>query len=257
MMYKSFRSLSFLLFFSFLFLCCNSEDSVTNPKEKKEIKTSVNIKFLGHSSFLITTPDSLSIITDPFGNTVSFLKWNDTTSADIVTVSHSHADHNQSGLIKGNPIILKDGKTDTIGTVKITAFETQHGKLGTQVMGNNWIYIFRIGELKIVHLGETGSFDNPEIINAVRGADVLLVPVGQVASVSFEEIKKLADTTGANIIIPHHFSPNKQQLYHNSSTLAEFEDYIRPEIKISYMDFLNVSSKMEKQVVVLKAMFSR
>ena len=68
----------------------------------------MKVKWLGHASFLITSEDGIKIITDPY-ETSEGLKYGEITeSADIITCSHEHGDHNNVGAVQGNPQIVKD-----------------------------------------------------------------------------------------------------------------------------------------------------
>jgi L-ascorbate metabolism protein UlaG (beta-lactamase superfamily) len=54
--------------------------------------------------------DSIStrIIADPFGNSIpGFYYSPDSLFADIVTVSHGYADHNQIATVHGSPLVLR------------------------------------------------------------------------------------------------------------------------------------------------------
>ena len=62
----------------------------------------MKIKWLGHATFLITSDAGVRIITDPYKTSDSFTYGEITESADVVTVSHEHGDHNNVGLAAGN-----------------------------------------------------------------------------------------------------------------------------------------------------------
>ena len=72
----------------------------------------IQIKWFGHSFFQITTSSGTRIITDPFG-AMGFPMpevW-----PHVVTVGREHGNHNNVGLAKGNPLILrglKEGGSD-------------------------------------------------------------------------------------------------------------------------------------------------
>ena len=74
----------------------------------------MKIKWLGHSSFLITSDSGVKIITDPYkpGNGIKYGAINE--AADIVTVSHDHFDHCNVSEVQGNPTVVK-GSTDAKG----------------------------------------------------------------------------------------------------------------------------------------------
>ena len=48
----------------------------------------MNIRWLGHSSFLITTDAGVRILTDPFDESVGYPVPH--VEADVVTISHEH-----------------------------------------------------------------------------------------------------------------------------------------------------------------------
>ncbi len=69
----------------------------------------MTIKFLGHACFLITSSSGVRIITDPyepgsFGGQIGYGPI--TEEADMVLVSHDHADHNYVQEVAGNPIMV-------------------------------------------------------------------------------------------------------------------------------------------------------
>ena len=81
----------------------------------------MTIKFLGHATFLITSEDGLRIMTDPYdpgGYGGQFRYRPITDAADIVTVSHDHADHNYPQGVPGSPVALTSS-----GEVRGISFE--------------------------------------------------------------------------------------------------------------------------------------
>ncbi|MFC1860973.1 MBL fold metallo-hydrolase [Chloroflexota bacterium] len=54
----------------------------------------MKIQWLGHASFLITSSAGVKIITDPYATSARLTYGEINESADIVTVSHEHGDHN-------------------------------------------------------------------------------------------------------------------------------------------------------------------
>ena len=60
----------------------------------------MKIRYLGHSSFLMTSGAGVAVVTDPYAPEVGFKMPN--VSADIVTVSHRHYDHDNVKAVDGN-----------------------------------------------------------------------------------------------------------------------------------------------------------
>ncbi|MEK7065566.1 MAG: MBL fold metallo-hydrolase, partial [Patescibacteria group bacterium] len=58
----------------------------------------MEITYLGHSSFKLRGK-TVTVVTDPFDTIAVGIKLPKHTSADIVTVSHHHADHDQVQLV--------------------------------------------------------------------------------------------------------------------------------------------------------------
>nr|WP_231035318.1 MBL fold metallo-hydrolase [Pectinatus frisingensis] len=58
------------------------------------------IKWFGHSCFLITADNGVSILTDPFDGTIGYKMLE--VAADIVSTSHEHFDHNYIQGVQGD-----------------------------------------------------------------------------------------------------------------------------------------------------------
>jgi len=111
----------------------------------------MNIKYLGHSSFLITSDTGMKIITDPY-ETGGGLNYGEIKeSADIVTVSHDHSDHNNAAAVQDNPQVVR-------GAAKVKGMEfkgisTYHDEAQGGQRGKNTILCFGVDGIKVCHLG--------------------------------------------------------------------------------------------------------
>jgi L-ascorbate metabolism protein UlaG (beta-lactamase superfamily) len=61
----------------------------------------VTIQWLGHSSFLITTPAGIMALTDPHSWQPSLL------SPNVITISNDHPTHNQARSVPGSARVLR------------------------------------------------------------------------------------------------------------------------------------------------------
>ena len=165
----------------------------------------MKIKWLGHASFLITSDTGTRIITDPYttGGNLSYGEIRE--SADIVTVSHEHGDHNNASAVKGNPVLVnKAGNTEVKG-VNFTGIPTAHDNEGGKLRGNNLIFCFEVDGIKVCHIGDLGHHLD-EIQTAELGKiDILLIPVGGNYTIDAEVASRVADKLSPRIIIPMHF----------------------------------------------------
>ncbi|MGQ9705503.1 MAG: MBL fold metallo-hydrolase [bacterium] len=168
----------------------------------------MKIEFLGHSTFLITTKDTIRIITDPyesgaFGGALRYKPID--VEADIVTISHSHADHNHHKAVKGNPTIVKDAGEHTVKDIKIEGLNSYHDKSKGSERGKNIIYMIEAERLKLAHLGDLGCEPPIDIIERLKNLDVLIIPVGGTFTIDADEAKQLIDMINPKLVIPMHF----------------------------------------------------
>ncbi|MDP2727547.1 MAG: MBL fold metallo-hydrolase, partial [Dehalococcoidia bacterium] len=78
----------------------------------------MKIKWLGHASFLIVSDKGTRIITDPyesggFGGTFNYGPIRE--EADVVVISHEHADHNHLAGLPGSPQVVRGAGTHSAG----------------------------------------------------------------------------------------------------------------------------------------------
>ena len=77
----------------------------------------MKIQWLGHSCFKLTESTGTSIVTDPYNDYIGYKM--EPTEANVVTISHSHKDHNALQNVKGNPTVIDSIGSWEIGGVSI------------------------------------------------------------------------------------------------------------------------------------------
>ena len=85
------------------------------------------IHYLGHSSFRIKG-QATSVVTDPFDPKSTGLAF-PKVSADVLTVSHQHADHNYIEKVEGNPFIVEGPGEYEIKEVRVIGYPTFHDSI--------------------------------------------------------------------------------------------------------------------------------
>lgn len=163
----------------------------------------MRITWIGHSSFLLETASGVKIVTDPFDNNIgySFPK----VSADLVTVSHAHSDHNRADLVAGNPtVICREGEYD-FGGVHIFAYRTSHDDRNGTLRGNNLVFIFHFDGLVVCHMGDIGERRNETLAHLPEHINVLMIPVGGNYTVDAEGAKEYVDGLKPDVVIPMHY----------------------------------------------------
>lgn len=236
-----------------------SKDSGISPEENTRDPEVIRMEYLGHSSFIMTFGDTLTIVTDPFGNSIpQFYTTPDSVEADYVTISHQHADHiSMKGMIGDPTIFQKADTTYQLGDISIRGYLSAHGDWNGSNMGTNIIFVFQTPTIKLVHMGENGPLEDETILNAISDADVLIVPTGETASLSFEEIHALVQTTRARTIIPSHYSLSATKRYYGSSTVEEFVESLPEGTVVNQGDDLDIMQDMPEQVILLNPKYAK
>lgn len=163
----------------------------------------MKIKYLGHSSFLLTESTGTAVVTDPYGEAVGFAM--PEVSADAVTVSHHHFDHDNVQSVKGNPVVLDKEQGYELPGVIINAVKSFHDDQKGALRGENVIFKFRMDGLDVCHLGDLGEECSPELIEAILPVNVLLIPVGGNYTIDAAMAKEYVDRLMPDVVIPMHY----------------------------------------------------
>ena len=183
----------------------------------------MEIRYLGHASFLIKTKDA-KLVTDPFDPTMVGFKF-PKTDADIVTISHQHKDHNQAKNVEGTPLIIEmPGEFQKKG-IRVTGYQSFHDNVRGAERGENIIYKIESEGIAVLHCGDLGYVPEDGLLDLIGVVDVLMVPVGGNYSLDCEQAAQLIKKIEPSFIIPMHFnSPKHNQAYF--SKLTSVKDFL-------------------------------
>lgn len=208
------------------------------------------ISYLGHSCFKLRGKKTV-VVTDPYDKE-TFGKLMPKAMADIVTVSHSHHDHWAVERISGSPFIIQGPGEYRIKAVEIFGLPSFHDKKNGQERGRNTIYLYRIDNLRVCHLGDLGQKLNDKQRERLNGIDVLMVPVGGVYTLNAKEAVSVVEQLEPKIVIPMHYKTQdlKVKLEPLEKFLLEIgKENIRPVKKLTVTPS---SLPEEREVVWLK-----
>jgi len=165
----------------------------------------MKIKWLGHSSFLITSEGGTKIITDPYsvGRGISYREIRE--SADIATISHDHSDHNNVAAVQGSPDVVRETGVREVKGVTFKGISSSHGFL----RGTNIIFSFAVDGVKLCHLGDLAHLLTQEQVSAVGEVDVLFVPVGGLFTINASKAERVCDQLKPRVVFPMHFKNPK------------------------------------------------
>ena len=163
----------------------------------------MNIRWYGHSCFLLTNEEGVSILADPPAPDTGYIVHD--VECDAVTVSHAHFDHNYIAAAKGSPIVISDCGPHSVKGVSVTGFPALHDKDGGTKRGRVVMYLYEMDDIRILHAGDIGELPTAEEAEAIGHVDVLLVPVGGRYTIDYLEARELANMLRPSVVIPMHY----------------------------------------------------
>jgi L-ascorbate metabolism protein UlaG (beta-lactamase superfamily) len=186
----------------------------------------MDIQYFGHSAFKIKATTG-TVVTDPYDAYVGFSMSG--VSADVVTVSHQHQDHNSVNQVKGTarrnkPFIVDKPGEYEVGGISVFGVPTFHDDdQGTQ-RGANIIFTTVMEGVKVCHLGDLGHEPTQDQIAEIGSIDVLMVPVGGVFTLDPIRAVKVTHMFEPAYVIPMHYKTpdHNQDVFSQLATLDEF-----------------------------------
>lgn len=172
----------------------------------------MQLQWYGQSAFRLTD-GTITVVIDPF-DVAAFagrgLRWDYpaiATDADLLLVTHEHADHNGVEVVGGEPVVLRS----TAGTFdspvgQVVSVASEHDAVAGTERGANTILVFTFGGRRIAHLGDLGQPAlRPEQIDAIGSVDLLIAPVGGGPTIDAEHALAVAGKLGAKVVVPMHY----------------------------------------------------
>ncbi len=210
----------------------------------------MKIKYLGHASFLITSDAGIKIITDPYetGGGLSYGEIKE--SADIVTVSHDHFDHNNVVAVPGNPQVVRG--TAEVKGMEFKSISTYHDEAQGGQRGKNTVLCFEVDGIKVCHLGDLGHQLSGGQVSEIGSVDVLLIPVGGYYTIDARVATAVSNQLKPKVVIPMHYKTSKCDF-----PIAGVEPFLQGKKEAKQSDASEVEIKAEElppttQIIVLK-----
>jgi L-ascorbate metabolism protein UlaG (beta-lactamase superfamily) len=174
----------------------------------------VRIRWYGQSSFLISGETEVFI--DPFGSMSELaasrgLQFDyppiEDVTAELLLVTHEHADHNAVEAIGGDPVLIRSrAGTHASPVGEVIGVASEHDQVAGTQRGPNTIYCFTLDGLRLSHFGDFGQAAlRPEQQAAIGEVDVLILPVGGGPTVGGEEAAAIVRALRPRLVIPMHY----------------------------------------------------
>ncbi len=169
----------------------------------------VRVTYVGHSSFLIETPEGASAVTDYNGMNIPAV------TPDIVTMNNAHSTHYTDAP---NPQIrhVLRGWAEKVGAglsyhdvrhkdLRVFNVPTNIGEHGDPAANTNSIFVFEISGLCIAHLGHLHHVLTVEQLRKLGRIDVLFVPVDGSSTMTHPMAMAVIDQISPRLIFPMHW----------------------------------------------------
>ena len=168
----------------------------------------MQIIWKGQSCFQIITSqgknNQVNIVIDPFDESTGLRV--PKLEANVLLVTHQHADHNNVKAVAGNPFLIDNPGEYEVKGVFIKGISASHDSSSGKERGFNTIYTIESEDLRICHLGDLGQKElTPEQLDKVGEVDILMIPVGGVYTIGAKEAVKVMSQIEPNITIPMHY----------------------------------------------------
>ena len=185
----------------------------------------MKVKFLGHSSFLVTSSDGQRILIDPYvydSPDITYGKIEE--EADIVLLTHETKDHggvSAEGLT-GKPTVVKGDSTQTVDGIEFRAMAVDHDRAGGAQLGTVTTWSFMLDDVRLVHLGDLGRpLTTPEVVELGGRVGVMCVPVGGDHVLGPRDASTVVEKVAPRVAIPMHYKTDKCSL-----PLRSVDDYL-------------------------------
>lgn len=195
------------------------------------------ITWLGHSTFMVTTPSGSVVLFDPWvaGNPGCPDALKKLPRVDVVLISHGHSDHSDDILSiarehkpkivsmyeiylwlesKGvtNCAPMGKGGTQTVGEIEVTMVNAHHS---SSLMDDGRIiysgepagYVVKFpGGFKLYHAGDTCLFGDMKLIGELYAPDVACLPIGDRFTMGPREAAYAVKLLAVRHVIPMHYA---------------------------------------------------
>ena len=169
----------------------------------------MTLTYYGHCTFMWTSPQGVSVLSDPFGNTSRyrwFLVPTPSVEAEIALVTHEHFDHNAVDGLPGQPSVLRGPGEFRRRDVTVCGVSDIHVSEPGQGRMRNTIFTIQSGGVRYCHLGDNRHEIPAAAQEELGDVDVLMITVDDSCHLlSYEEIDHVVALLAPRVVIPMHY----------------------------------------------------
>lgn len=170
------------------------------------------IQYFGHNFFEITTRKGTKIVTDPLA---PGMYPTPDLAPHVVTIGREHPNHNAVEIVRGNPIVLRglahygaEWNRVSLNVRDVFIYNVPIYQNGVQGALKGAAFVFDLGTLCLVHLGDLSHKLTPELLKQIGKVDVALVPIGGTFTMPPQTAREVLKQLKPKIAIPMHYRDN-------------------------------------------------
>lgn len=166
----------------------------------------VPIKFIGHATFTIRSPQGVYVVTDyndyyradvrPDIATMNTRRGNHSTYRIEPGVAHALYGWDQGTGIPYHDITFKD--------VRVYSEPTNIFPMGSRNTNETAIFVIQVGGMCIAHLGHTAHILDADVVQRLGTIDIVMSPIDRSVTQSYEEVLHNIRMIKPRIVIPMH-----------------------------------------------------
>lgn len=176
----------------------------------------MHINYYGLSCFKIVAKtggrgsDDVTVYFSPYNKSVGLRP--PQGGADIVLLAHEDEMFNEAESFRGEPLVFDAPGEYSAKGISIVGMDVAADPRGGEVRGNTVVFSLDVEGMKIVHLGAIGVEPSEKLLDLIVGADILFLPIGDLAGVDGKTAEVIARKVSPKIIIPMQYNTGKIKL---------------------------------------------
>lgn len=171
------------------------------------------LKYWGHAALSVYAENGSSLLIDPYesGGFNGAMRYSRIHEAsDWAVATHGHADHSAFDSVIAEVV---DSSQETVGPFRIKRTRANHDEYdGMRFGGFVDMMEISVDSYRILHLSDVGEAPSPEQLGALRGADIVLVPIGGFYTMGAAQAEEWVRRIGAGCVIPIHYKTDRCDL---------------------------------------------
>jgi len=196
----------------------------------------MRVDWYGQSAFRLSAP-AHAVFIDPFGDMSGAAAHGmrfeypaiEDVSADLLLVTHEHADHNGVEGIGGNPVTLRaTAGTHESPIGEVVGIASEHDEVAGTERGPNTIFRFVFDGIAVAHFGDFGQATlRPEQRAPLQRVDLLFVPIGDGPTIGPAGASEIVRTLSPRWVVPMHYRTERLNFLETADGFLARHDFRR------------------------------